>query len=579
MGNPIRRIRGSAFSNLRDLNTLELNDCGLEVIDMHAFNGLRHLQYLKLHSNKLQYFSPSSESFPPNLRDLTLDGNAWLCNCKLLELHNWLKNFSVPYSVEPRCASPSRVANRDIRTLEEEEFACIPEISPSSSYREVIEASVYWYYKDTLIQNGSTLISDIDLRNYYHLETHESDEALKSRLYLSSTSVDDNGTFSCVAKNNAGRARAEFFLHVVVPMPPKPPQEDSRKVKDTNVFEKDVVEDRFRMEYLIAIVVAGSLLLVISMVVIGLFVLRCRRGRTSKVRKNFVVSTSGTEETSLQSRGASSTNLKNNSSSSSPGRIQNSALVEFGSTDTLSTQMTATPSMPSTTTTTHSALVVHHSTSVDDSLCTSALTYHTTTKKHSPDDLNFPPPPLLGSKDESSIREDDFEEEEGDEEERYHETLCFEQPKMNFNPSNPRNHPQQPPRLSPSNTSSRPTLIHVEDGRICRTLPRKTSALKTTQGPPLPNKKDSDLVLPPPPQYKGVHFAPIVEKLSIPTEGLPMGPAIVPHLNAIHLLLTKNESPFLHKKDEELFHDEDEIEEEDEPDSKTNEEKSLLLSN
>uniref|UniRef100_A0A0K2TU89 Uncharacterized protein n=1 Tax=Lepeophtheirus salmonis TaxID=72036 RepID=A0A0K2TU89_LEPSM len=370
------------------------------------------------------------------------------------------------------------------------------------------------------------------------------------------------------------------------------------------------------MEYLIAIVVAGSLLLVISMVVIGLFVLRCRRGRTSKVRKNFVVSTSGTEETSLQSRGASSTNLKNNSSSSSPGRIQNSALVEFGSTDTLSTQMTATPSMPSTTTTTHSALVVHHSTSVDDSLCTSALTYHTTTKKHSPDDLNFPPPPLLGSKDESSIREDDFEEEEGDEEERYHETLCFEQPKMNFNPSNPRNHPQQPPRLSPptpfadeksdgfSKTStllrksSRPTLRHVEDGRICRTLPRKTSALKTTQGPPLPNKKDSDLVLPPPPQYKGVHFAPIVEKLSIPTEGLPMGPAIVPHLNA-----DRNSSPphkkrkplppvrkgsslsssarvfYDSKKDEELFHDEDEIEEEDEPDSKTNEEKSLLLSN
>ena len=46
----------------------------------------------------------------------------------------------------------------------------------------------------------------------------------KSELFLSATSVDDNGTFSCFAQNKAGKARAEFTLHVVVPMPPKPPQ-------------------------------------------------------------------------------------------------------------------------------------------------------------------------------------------------------------------------------------------------------------------------------------------------------------------------------------------------------------------
>ena len=46
----------------------------------------------------------------------------------------------------------------------------------------------------------------------------------KSELFLSATSVDDNGTFSCFAQNKAGKAKAEFTLHVVVPMPPKPPQ-------------------------------------------------------------------------------------------------------------------------------------------------------------------------------------------------------------------------------------------------------------------------------------------------------------------------------------------------------------------
>ena len=45
----------------------------------------------------------------------------------------------------------------------------------------------------------------------------------KSELFLTSTSVDDNGTFSCIASNSAGIARAEFTLHVVVPLDPPPP--------------------------------------------------------------------------------------------------------------------------------------------------------------------------------------------------------------------------------------------------------------------------------------------------------------------------------------------------------------------
>lgn len=111
-----------------------------------------------------------------------------------------------------------------------------------------------WKYKDTYVNNGSTLLSDIDMRHYYYIErdvgpgtstdidpTHK-----KSELFLAATrfakrkfskvkaisemtcfiysSIDDNGTFSCIAENKAGIAKAEFTLHVVVPVPPKPPQ-------------------------------------------------------------------------------------------------------------------------------------------------------------------------------------------------------------------------------------------------------------------------------------------------------------------------------------------------------------------
>ena len=105
-----------------------------------------------------------------------------------------------------------------------------------------------------MINNGSTLVDDIDLRSYFHIETNineghhlkandhssrssgeskkddEKEEMLsrsgvrkKSELFLTSTSVDDNGTFACIASNSAGITRATFTLHVVVPLDPPPP--------------------------------------------------------------------------------------------------------------------------------------------------------------------------------------------------------------------------------------------------------------------------------------------------------------------------------------------------------------------
>ena len=55
-----------------------------------------------------------------------------------MELHSWLENFTV-YSVDPKCHSPPRVIGEKINGLAEQEFACIPEVSPTTMYLEVIE--------------------------------------------------------------------------------------------------------------------------------------------------------------------------------------------------------------------------------------------------------------------------------------------------------------------------------------------------------------------------------------------------------------------------------------------------------
>ena len=68
---------------------------------------------------------------------------------------------------------------------------------------------------------------------------------------------------------------------------------DKHKKEDLNILQildgslyyfQDVVEERFRTEYLIAIVVAVVLLLIISLVVTTLFAMRCQRSRAKRLR-------------------------------------------------------------------------------------------------------------------------------------------------------------------------------------------------------------------------------------------------------------------------------------------------------
>ena len=123
-------------------------------------------------------------------------------------------------------------------------------------------ATITWWYKGLLINNGSTMVSDIDMRLYFYRNVEVADDMMKSELILLRTNLDDNGTFQCIAENRAGKAVANFTLSVVIPFPPKPPQ--------------DVVEDRFQQEYIIAIGVAGVIVSILTIVIVILVAVKCR---------------------------------------------------------------------------------------------------------------------------------------------------------------------------------------------------------------------------------------------------------------------------------------------------------------
>ena len=195
---------------------------------------------------------------------------------------------------EPYCSLPDRISGQLIKVslsqlltvphsllilqdLSRTELACSPEVSPTATYQEIIQGKnmslvctvtsrpqpkITWWYRGLFINNGSTMVSDIDMRQYYYRNTNLASGTVKSELILLRTNLDDNGTFQCIAENRAGRAVANFTLNVVVPVPPRPPQ--------------DVVEDRFQKEYLIAIGVAAIIVSLLTTVIIILLAVKCR---------------------------------------------------------------------------------------------------------------------------------------------------------------------------------------------------------------------------------------------------------------------------------------------------------------
>ena len=66
--NPISSVGSEALVGLSELVHLDLSHCGLEEVHPLAFRGLHNLEYLRLEANRLTTLSPTTQSFPPNLR-------------------------------------------------------------------------------------------------------------------------------------------------------------------------------------------------------------------------------------------------------------------------------------------------------------------------------------------------------------------------------------------------------------------------------------------------------------------------------------------------------------------------------
>lgn len=277
-GNPIKSLKTGAFEPLQYLNTLDLSMCDIESVEDGAFQGLINLEWLKLDNNKISYIK-GSNILPENLHGVDLHQNPWQCDCKLLDLRSWLQTYQVPQSIEPVCASPSRLKGYHVKDLDIDDLACVPDVSPTALYLEIgegrnvsllcrvsaiPEAKVSWWFQGNVLQNDSTVAPGLHL--YYFVEEGSVDKT--SELFIFNTNAEDNGTFACVAENPAGKSHSNYTIRIIL--------------KEEPVIRLTV----FPYEYIVIISATLSVFLILFIICVSLCVVQCKRNRRRKKKKD-----------------------------------------------------------------------------------------------------------------------------------------------------------------------------------------------------------------------------------------------------------------------------------------------------
>lgn len=299
-GNPVKALRKAAFNHLSFLSTLELSNCELSRVEEGAFQGLPNLEWLHLDGNRLTSLGGLG-ALSGSLKGIELQNNPWECDCRLAELHDWLAKVNVALTLEPICNGPSRLQGRAVKSVAEDELACLPDVSPTTFYLEIGEgknvsllcnvkavppAKVSWWFQGQLLQNDSIVAPGMHLLYYIEEGTTEK----QSELLIFNANAEDNGTFVCSAENAAGTSQSNFTIRIVI--------------KHVNTDEIDVLP----VEHVIVLMAAAMISVLVLVCVIVIFAIKCSRIARKPKRRTKVESLS--KDTLLLQETEAKTDLK-----------------------------------------------------------------------------------------------------------------------------------------------------------------------------------------------------------------------------------------------------------------------------
>lgn len=278
--NPIKHLDRGAFVHLTSLNMLDLSNCDISKVEGGSFKGLNSLEWLNLDANKI---TSLPGALPASLKGVQFQENPWRCDCRMLEFHDWLLNFSFPLSFDPVCNGPTRLVGRTVKSIPKLELACLPDVVPTTLYVEIDqgknislvcqvtaipEATVNWYFEGQLLQNDSFLTTGVHILYYIERGTEEK----RSELFIYNANTEDNGTFICNAENSAGTSHANFTIRVIVKQ------------------ESTIKTNEIPFEFILIVTSVAAVSVTLFLFIVILSVIKCNKNsRLKKKRDNLKV--------------------------------------------------------------------------------------------------------------------------------------------------------------------------------------------------------------------------------------------------------------------------------------------------
>uniref|UniRef100_H3CS91 Peroxidasin n=1 Tax=Tetraodon nigroviridis TaxID=99883 RepID=H3CS91_TETNG len=231
--NRIRRIPRGAFEDLENLKYLYLYKNEIQSIDRQAFKGLVSLEQLYLHFNNIESLEPESFSHLPKLerlflhnnrishlvpgtfshleamKRLRLDSNALSCDCALLWLADMI-NYEEYGNVHDAatCDYTTNLHGTSVAPIPVHELTCeVPRITSEPQDVDVTSGNTVYF---TCRAEGNPKPQIIWLRNNNALNMRD-DSRLNlledGTLMIQDTRETDQGIYQCMAKNVAGQVK------------------------------------------------------------------------------------------------------------------------------------------------------------------------------------------------------------------------------------------------------------------------------------------------------------------------------------------------------------------------------------
>ncbi|XP_048831821.1 platelet glycoprotein V-like isoform X1 [Brienomyrus brachyistius] len=124
--NDLRFLDPDLFVNLSNLSTLIIHSNKLHQLSNNIFHSLTKLSEVQLHGNHLKNFPSSVLSSAVALRNVSLKDNPWNCNCRILDLAEWISHHrTLVHDYEHvSCYTPSYLLEKTVGSMNSRLLQC-----------------------------------------------------------------------------------------------------------------------------------------------------------------------------------------------------------------------------------------------------------------------------------------------------------------------------------------------------------------------------------------------------------------------------------------------------------------------